>query len=188
MIVSGWLELIALGRDTLSVDWTPEIGGASILATIAISSYQQGFSPDFLGAATAYIRGYTPVGGGFVDVPGDPRNNGYYINSCQSVLFRLAGNLVHAYANAVAYQLGGPGGFIIEHTHRDFEISDGQRVLGRHRVSQLVEGSRLDVDAVLSQSLAHLAAHSGVDVRSLVVREIEGDEQRGAGSSRVAVP
>jgi len=190
MIVSGWLELISSGRDTLSVDWTPEIGGTSILAAIVLSSYQQGFSPDFLGAAAAYVRGYTPKGGTFVPIPGDPRNNAYYIDACESVLFRLAGNLVTVYAHAAAYQLGGVGGFrLLEHTHRDFEITHGQRVVGQHRVSLLTQGSRMNVDAVLAQSNAQLAAHHGVDIRSLAMKEVHGGRAPGAaGSTRIALP
>jgi hypothetical protein len=190
MILSGVLELVSLGSDVLFVDWTPEIpGGVSILAATTLSGYEQGFSPDFLGSAAAYIRGFTPVGGGFVDLPGDPVNNMRFIDNCQSVLFRLAGRLVHAYSHIIAYQLGGPGGFIVvQHAHRDYEVRHGTRVLGRHRVSTLVEGSRVDVNDVLARSNAHVAAHYGVTVSSLRVTESAESIVGSASTTGIALP
>lgn len=187
MIVSGWLELISDGENTLSVDWTPEIGGISVLAVVTLTAYTQGFSSDFAGGVAGYIRGYTPAGGQFVPIPGDPKNNAYYINECQSVQFRLAGNLVRAYAHAAAYQLGGVGGFKpIDHHHRNFEISVGDRSIGRHRVSSLTSGSRMNVDEVLAQWRAQLAAHHGLSADALILSEVPGSG--GTGSTGMVLP
>ena len=69
---------------------TTRWAGTNVLATVALSLYQQGESGSVDGDAAAYVRAYGTSSQPYVDVPANAANNAYYVYGSTFVLFRLS--------------------------------------------------------------------------------------------------
>jgi len=175
MIASGWINLISIGNDELAERWTAEVNGSDVLAKIALSAYQQGFSQSFTSFAEGSIAGYFSTRG-FKNLGRDARNNAYYIFGCVGVQFDLWGRFVHAYAHAAAFPLTSRSGSPrLQHVHRRYVMRGRGRLLGHHRISLLARGSRLDASEILSMGAADIAGRHGLAPAEVVMEEIEDD-------------
>jgi hypothetical protein len=190
-MIAGVLDLISIGNDELAVRWTVEIAPSNVLAKMALSAYQQGFSQDFTSFAQANLGGFFS-GQGFTNLGRNALNNAYYIFGCTGVQFDLWGRFVHAYAEAEILPLASGTGFSqLGHVEHHFVLNAAGRALGQHRVSLLASGSRLDASAIASTSAVDLAARHGLarsDVAVQTVERFSSTVTGGSGVGTLAAP
>jgi hypothetical protein len=180
MIVSGWISSLSTDTSVVFGDYVaetaqPDGSGTDVLGVIALSLFQQGEGGSVAGDATAYIRAYGSSSQPYVDVPGDPANNAYYVYGSTFVLFRLTVEFAYAYAHAMTIPLGGleTQARIV---HRNFMLhtADG-RHLSQVRFGLRAEHSRLDVASILRHSAGHVAAHHKLPPEDVLTREVGAD-------------
>ena len=180
MIVSGWISSLSTNAGVVFNDYVaetaqPDGAGTDVLATVALSLYQQGESGSVDGDAAAYVRAYGTASQPYVDVPANAANNAYYVYGSTFVLFRLSVEFAYAYAHAMTIPLGGFEGQA-RIVHRNFLLHTSERrTLSQVRFGLRAEGSRIDVAGILQRSIAHVSAHHGLPSGAVLTREIDPD-------------
>jgi hypothetical protein len=193
MIVSGWISSLSTDTSVVFNDYVAETAqpdgtGTDVLAVIALSLYQQGQRGSVDGDAAAYVRAYGTSSDPYVDVPGNPANNAYYVYGSTFVLFRLTVEFAYAYAHAMAIPLGG---FETQAriVHRNFMLhTRDSRHLSQVRFGLRAKDSRLDVDTILQRSVRHVAAHHKLPVEQVLTQETAADAVGFAPPARNPLP
>jgi hypothetical protein len=190
----GWMAGEATGPSPFFADLTIEVPRGDVVAAAGFTGFSMGVWEHQPGTAAVFLREYgqyDPSGKAQVfDAPPDPANGVFAIPDCFFVRFRMTVQQGNAFARGLVFRFApgdaGAADALSGSSVRDYKVTLGGALSGRHRVMTLARGSRLPTDAILDRASAEAARFFGVERRE--VRVTAARSRRGGGRRESAGP
>jgi len=186
----GWMAGEATGPSPFFADLTIEVPRGDVVAAAAFTGFSMGQWEHQPGTAAVFLREYGQYDASgkaqVVDAPPDPANGVFAIHDCFFVRFRMTVQQGNAFARGLVFRLAADdtamAATVPGLSTRDYRVTFGGKLSGKHRIMTLARGSRLPAETILNRASGEAARFFGVERREVAVTTVRG--RRGGGRGR----